>query len=275
MARQTKEERSAAKAAKEEAVFEYSGHAMQSETFAVSVEEAAKKAASDIRESGHAGQTLTRWETETDSALALAFYVFIPSEWEKKAASGKLPTDAVTGLLDGRKRPKKWQKECTTVTRATLDGVYGRDAGADFAGAPRRIAKAVYGLLENALTLEAVAKAAKAVEEGEATHSEAVARVATFLDSDIDSGNGRTLATRAARTSWATRGVKPEAALDAAIVTYFARLKGTDDERGKALNDSLAASRARAVEAVLGREAAKAAKAATAKAEKAAKKASA
>ncbi len=241
----------------------YVSEAMGSETIAQAVDAQAREAANAIRAEG--GQTDA--ETRTDAALALACFDSMPEKWRMKAERGSLPVDAVTGLLDGRKRPKKWQARCTAITRAALDDVYGRDAAADFAGAPRRIAAAVYGLLENPETLRGVARAAEAVD--------AVEALCSFLTVDVDAGNGRTLDTRAARTAWAKRGRKPEAALDAALEAYFAKLDGPDAERSEALDAALAASAERAVSAVLGREAAKAAKAATAKAEKAAKKASA
>ena len=239
----------------------YVSEAMGSETIAQAVDAQAREAANAIRAEG--GQTDA--ETRTDAALALAFIEAMPKAWRAKAERGSLPVDAVTGLLDGRKRPKNWQSRCTAITRAALDDVYGRDAAADFAGAPRRIAAAVYGLLENPETLRGVTRAVDAVD--------AVGALCSFLTVDVDAGNGRTLDTRAARTAWAKRGRKPEAALDAALETYFAKLDGSGVERSLALDAALAASAERAIAAVLGREAAKAAKAATAKAEREAAKA--
>ena len=241
----------------------YASEAMGSETIAQAVDAQAREAANAIREEG--GQTDA--ETRTDAALALAFLDAMPKAWRAKAERGSLPVDEVTGLLDGRKRPKNWQRRCTAIARAALDDVYGRDAAADFAGAPRRIAAAVYGLLENPETLRGVTRAA------DAEPADAVEALASFLTVDVDAGSGRTLDTRAARTAWAKRGRKPEAALDAALETYFGKLDGSDAERAEALDAALAASAERAIAAVLGREAAKAAAALKAKAEREAAKA--
>jgi len=241
---------------------EYMEAATAFETRAHETDERAKVEAARIR----TDEGFNDNETLTDSNLVLAMVESIPKVWRDKALKGSLPKDSVTGVLDGRKRPKGWQARCTAIVRAAMDPVYARE-DKEFAGAPRRIAAACYGLAESIETLPMILQ----IAESDRSIDEKGERLAEFLSKDIDVGGGLTLDSRASRNSFAKRGRKPEASLDDALAKFFRTL--TEDEgREASFTDALEASQARTVAKVYAMEAAKAANKRTQEAEKAAKK---
>ena len=233
----------------------------------------AKAAAAVVRGEGN-----QLWnETLTDAALVFGCLPSMPKKAQAQALKGTLPRDPVTGRIEGKKRSKKWQARVVAIVRGALDSVYGRKAEAAYAGAPRRIGAAVVGLMESAEVLPMIQQIASDTDsEGKPlgvnrSDTEKVERLAAFLTTEIDIGGGLTLDSRAARSGFAKRGTKPEAALDSALEKYLRSLK-EGAERDAEFATALDASKVRTIAKVIAAAAAKAANDRTEKAEKAAKK---